>query len=91
MNLIHGDHSYIERGSSSFEEFVTKGALYIDKTRFVEHVLDRTSKVLLITRPRRMGKSLNLDTLYTFLDCAQNTGDLFKALYVAGSSVWGML
>jgi hypothetical protein len=38
-----------------------------------------------------MGKSLNLDTLRTFLDCTQNTGELFKGLYIESSSVWEML
>ncbi|MDR1532486.1 MAG: AAA family ATPase, partial [Clostridiales bacterium] len=88
MNLIHGDRSYIEISSSFFEDFIVNGSLYIDKTQFVEHILDKTSKVLLITRPRRMGKSLNLDTLHTFLDCTRDTKHLFKDLYIETSPVW---
>ncbi|MDR1532104.1 MAG: AAA family ATPase [Clostridiales bacterium] len=91
MNLIHGDYSYIELSFSSFETFIKNKALYVDKTRFVCHVLDRTSDVLLFTRPRRMGKSLNLDTLRTFLDCARDTGHLFKGLYIENSLFWEKL
>ncbi|MDR1531025.1 MAG: AAA family ATPase, partial [Clostridiales bacterium] len=89
MNTVHGDRSYIEISSSFFEDFVGRGALYVDKTKFMEHVLDKTSKVMLITRPRRMGKSLNLDTLRTFLDCTRDTRHLFKGLYIENSTVWG--
>jgi hypothetical protein len=56
---------------------------------FIEHVLDRTSSVLLITRPYRTGKSLNLDTLRTFLDSSVRSTDLFKGLYIETSLVWG--
>jgi len=42
----------------------------------------------LFTRPRRMGKSLNMDTLSTFLDCKEDTAHLFKGLYIETSSAY---
>ena len=72
MQRIFGDKKNIDLGSSEFREFVEKGNLYVDKTGFVEHVLEERSKVLLFTRPRRTGKSLNLNMLRTFLDCKQD-------------------
>ena len=71
--------------SSRFSDFIKKGSLYVDKTAFIEHVLQNESGVLLFTRPRRMGKSLNMNTLATFLDCKQNTAHLFKGLYIEKS------
>ena len=55
-----------EIGSSHFEEFVnTKGAIFVDKTLFIEDVANG-QKVLLITRPRRWGKTLNMTMLEYF-------------------------
>ena len=88
MQRVFGDRTRIDLGSSQFERFIENGNLYIDKTRFIEHVYNEASCVLLFTRPRRNGKSLNLDMLRTFLDCKQNTKELFKGLYIEGSPVF---
>ncbi|MDR1788321.1 MAG: AAA family ATPase, partial [Treponema sp.] len=53
----------IDLSSSSFERFITDRLLYVDKTLFIEHFLAELSQVLLVTRPRRMGKSLNMNML----------------------------
>jgi len=86
-----GNKNYIDISSSKFSDFIEKGNLYVDKTAFIEHVLNDRSKVLLFTRPRRTGKSLNMDTLATFLDCKQNTAHLFKGLYVESSPVFSQI
>ena len=86
-----GDKTRINVSSSRFSTFIKNGYLYIDKTAFIEHVLQDDSSVLLFTRPRRMGKSLNMDTLATFLDCKQNTGHLFKGLYIESSPEFNKL
>ncbi|MDR1531363.1 MAG: ATP-binding protein [Clostridiales bacterium] len=92
MNLIHGEQNRINLNSSFFSDFASTGVLYVDKTKFVEHVCAiPEEQVMLITRPRRMGKSLNLDTLCTFLDCTKDTGYLFKDLYIENSAVWQKL
>ena len=56
-----GDKNSIDASSSRFKDFIENDCLYVDKTAFIEHVLQDKSKVLLFTRPRRMGKSLNMD------------------------------
>ncbi|MCL2126460.1 MAG: ATP-binding protein [Oscillospiraceae bacterium] len=91
MRRIFGDRARINLSSSEFERFIENGNLYVDKTRFIEHVLDEASSVLLITRPRRNGKSLNLDMLRMFLDCKQDTRELFKGLYIEGSHAFGRI
>jgi len=80
-----GNKNRIDVTSSQFKEFIEEGNLYVDKTAFIEHILQDRSKVLLFTRPRRMGKSLNMNTLGTFLDCKQNTSHLFSGLYIERS------
>ena len=88
MQRVFGDKKRINLGSSFFRRFIESGNLYVDKTRFIEHVLTEVSDVLLFTRPRRTGKSLNLDMLRTFLDCKQDTKELFKGLYIEQGPVF---
>jgi hypothetical protein len=89
--MIRGQRNRINLGSSIFRSFIEKDALFVDKSAFIEHVLEDFSGVLLFTRPRRMGKSLNLDMLRSFIDCKQDavSEGLFKGLYIEGSPVFG--
>ncbi|MCL2160170.1 MAG: AAA family ATPase, partial [Oscillospiraceae bacterium] len=86
-----GDKSRIDLSSSRFSDFIENGNLYVDKTAFVEHVLQDATKVLLFTRPRRMGKSLNMNTLATFLDCKRDTAHLFAGLHIEGSPMFAQV
>ena len=57
-------------GSVGFEDvkvLIARGT-YVDKSLFVKEIIDNTSGVLLITRPRRWGKSSNMSLLQTFLE-----------------------
>jgi hypothetical protein len=85
MNLIHGRLDRINLSSSFFRKFIENDSLYIDKTRFIENVLDDPSDVLLFARLRRTGKSLNMDMLRTFLDCKEDSAGLFTDLYISQS------
>ena len=80
-----GDKGNINVSSSKFANFIDNNNLYVDKTMFIEHALQDSSDVLLFTRPRRTGKSLNMDTLASFLDCKADTAHLFKGLYIESS------
>jgi len=50
-----------------FADVVTGSSIFVDKSLFVKEIIEDSSKVILITMPRRWGKSLNLDTLKRFL------------------------
>ena len=54
-------------GISDFKEVIEDGYHYIDKTLFVKDVVENGSKVLLFTRPRRFGKTINMSMLNYFL------------------------
>ena len=47
-------------GVDDFSELITKNYCFVDKTRLIQEILEGHSKVTLITRPRRFGKTLNL-------------------------------
>lgn len=69
-------------GVDNFEEIVTKGYCFVDKTRFIKEILDGYSKVTLITRPRRFGKTLNLSMLRYFftMENREKNRQLFAGL-----------
>ena len=59
-----------------------KGAVYIDKSAFIREVLDGVD-MLLITRPRRFGKTLNMSMLrYFFERSDEDRSDLFEDLAI---------
>ena len=55
-------------GEEFFRNVRTKGFYYVDKTRFIADLLEFRGSVNLFTRPRRFGKSLNLDMLRSFFE-----------------------
>ena len=54
-------------GSDDFKELIESGD-YVDKSLFIKDIIHDKHKVLLITRPRRWGKSSNMSLLKTFLE-----------------------
>jgi hypothetical protein len=55
-------------GHSDFLEVRRQGLTYVDKTLWIADVLSNPSKVLLVPRPRRFGKTLNMTTMRYFLE-----------------------
>ena len=48
---------------------VTGDYYYVDKTLFIKEIIDNGDKILLLPRPRRFGKTLNISMLKYFYDC----------------------
>ncbi len=71
-------------GIQSFEKIRTKNLFYIDKTEFIKKWWESEDDVTLITRPRRFGKTLNMNMLECFFSLKYaGRSDLFEGL-----SVW---
>lgn len=68
-------------GIEDFEEIVTEGYYYIDKSKLICELLQEGSKATLFTRPRRFGKSLNMSMLKYFFELDGNR-ELFKGLAI---------
>lgn len=65
-------------GSTNYKE-VSTAYYYIDKTLLIKDILDDGAKILLLTRPRRFGKTLNMDMLRTFFEKTdEDTSGYFK-------------
>jgi hypothetical protein len=56
-------------GKSDFKQIIEGNFCYVDKTLFIKEVMDKGDTILLIPRPRRFGKTLNLSMLKYFYDC----------------------
>lgn len=70
-------------GVSDFKKLRDSDFYYIDKTLFIKEVLDKKSEVLLLPRPRRFGKTLNLSMLYYFFSNANEYRNLFDNTAIA--------
>ena len=70
-------------GNQSFESIREKDNFYVDKTLFIREWWDSDDAVTLITRPRRFGKTLNMNMLECFFSNKyKDRGDLFKGLEI---------
>ena len=69
-------------GTENFKEFMDKNYYYVDKTMLIDDVL--SDKVMLYTRPRRFGKTLNMSMLYYFFSNKEKENAyLFEGLNVS--------
>ena len=76
---MHG----IGLGESDFRVLRTMKDYYIDKTMYIKDIIDNRSKVILVTRPRRFGKTLNMSMLRYYFDCSQKDNkELFEGLKI---------
>ncbi len=71
-------------GTDIFIDFMKKNGYFVDKSLFIKEVIDCTGQVMLITRPRRFGKTLNMTMLEAFLSCDSNEDytDYFEPLKI---------
>lgn len=69
-------------GIENFKTMIDKSAYYVDKTNFIEDVL--SEQVVLYTRPRRFGKTLNMSMLYYFFSIKEKENSyLFDGLNIS--------
>ena len=68
-------------GKQRYDRIIENNLFYIDKTMFIKEWWENQDDVTLITRPRRFGKTLNMDMLKCFFSNEyKDRGDLFEGL-----------
>ncbi|MCM1124554.1 MAG: ATP-binding protein [Eubacterium sp.] len=82
MWMAAGRKKKLPIGIEDFKDIRTEDFYYVDKTGFIRELLDNWGKVNLFTRPRRFGKSLNMNMLKNFFEigCRQ---ELFEGLEIS--------
>lgn len=75
-------------GVSDFTEIRKNGYYYIDKSGLIKDILKTAStKVTLITRPRRFGKTLAMSMLDSYFDIRKDSKQLFDGLEISQNQV----
>ncbi|RLD59130.1 MAG: AAA family ATPase [Bacteroidetes bacterium] len=70
-------------GQSDFKNLIEKGGYYIDKSLFIKEIIEDNNEVLLLPRPRRFGKTLNLSMLkYFFEKTEEDNSKLFNGFAI---------
>lgn len=70
-------------GKQSFEDIIQSNCFYIDKTSLIKEWWESEDDITLITRPRRFGKTLNMDMLKCFFSNQyRDQGQLFEGLNI---------
>ena len=70
-------------GISDFKMLRMYNNYFIDKSLYIKDIIDNQAGVVLITRPRRFGKTLNMSMLRYFFDCnSKDSKELFKGLKI---------
>lgn len=71
-------------GKTNFKQIIEQGYYFVDKSLLIKEVVDAAAEVLLIPRPRRFGKTLNMQMLYYFFrKSEEDDAELFRDLAVA--------
>lgn len=77
-----GRMKLLPTGIENFKTMIDKSAYYVDKTNFIEDVLNE--QVVSYTRPRRFGKTLNMSMLYYFFSIKEKENAyLFDGLNIS--------
>ena len=74
-------------GDASFRNLRTSNCYYVDKTRHLWNLTKGGSRYYFLSRPRRFGKSLLVDTLHELFDGSK---ELFEGLYIHDQWDWSV-
>ncbi len=68
-------------GVNNFEKMIEEGYYFVDKTLLIKDIIDLPGEIKLITRPRRFGKTLNMNMIKRFYS-QEEKKDLFEGLKI---------
>ena len=69
-------------GVKNFEKLIKENFYYVDKTTIIVALLKNWAKVNVFTRPRRFGKSLNMNMLQLFFEIGRDKS-VFEGLKIS--------
>jgi hypothetical protein len=69
-------------GISDFKDIMENNYYFVDKSLLIKEIVEDDSKVILIPRPRRFGKTINMSMLNSFFNNEDNSKELFKGLFI---------
>ena len=63
-----GNKKTIKKGSSDFKTIIEDNGYFVDKTMFIKEFFENGNYTMLMPRPKRFGKTLNLSMIEYFFD-----------------------
>ena len=73
----------IALGNSDFKTLIEDDRYFVDKSLLIKEVLEDSAQIILIPRPRRFGKTLNLSMIRYFVErCDEDRRYLFNNLLI---------
>lgn len=69
-------------GISDFKDIIENNYYFVDKSLLIKEIVEDDSKVILIPRPRRFGKTINMSMVNNFFNNKNNSRQLFKGLLI---------
>ncbi|MGL5751987.1 MAG: AAA family ATPase, partial [Paraclostridium sp.] len=74
----------IALGESDFKNIIDKNEYFVDKSLLIKEFLEDNSRIILIPRPRRFGKTLNMSMIRYFVEkCEEDRRYLFNNLLIS--------
>ncbi len=74
----------IRKGSSDFKTIIEDNGYFVDKTMLIKEFFDNGNYTMLMPRPKRFGKTLNLSMIEHFFDIQkQDSAKLFTEFEIA--------
>ena len=72
-------------GIDDFKKIIENEYEFVDKSLFIKDIVNDSSEVILITRPRRFGKTINMSMLYYYFSNTSEVGNtrLFDDLLIS--------
>jgi len=69
-------------GLSDFRKLIRDNNYFVDKSMLIEELINSNAQVLLMPRPRRFGKTLNLSMIRYFFEEGEDSSHLFEDLKI---------
>jgi hypothetical protein len=78
-------------GTSDFKSLREDDKYFVDNSMFIKEIIDEEAEVVLLPRPRRFGRTLNLSMLRWFFEVSENKEKrkkLFSGLNIENEAVF---
>lgn len=69
-------------GISDFKALIEEGYYFVDKSLLIEEFIEHSAQIVLVPRPRRFGKTINMSMLKYFFDIREDNRALFNGLAI---------
>ncbi|WP_297426749.1 AAA family ATPase [Clostridium sp.] len=69
-------------GISDFKRLIEGNYYFVDKSLLIKEFIENSADIILIPRPRRFGKTLNMSMMKYFFDSSEENNHLFKDLKI---------